>query len=428
MKKKNFNIFIRSSSHSLKFSNIGKLLELSVFLEEYRRVLQMIIDNLWGNGITIEGKVLDISKNYLDCPSFLPQVDYLHQFSSFFTARMMACIGKQACSMVRAAIKKRSKQLYMLKKLQKEGKNTKYLQRKIDIQPLVKPNAFNANAELDSRFINFKENSKHFDFFCKIITGNRISFNLPILHNKVSRKWLSKGELKTSVILTNNSLVLIFSIPKLEKKKEGRVVGCDQGSTTTATFSDNQITQKCNHGHDLFSIQEKLARRVRGSVGFKKAQDHRKNYINWSLNQINFSNIKELRLEKIVDLRKGKNTSRKLKHWTYTLIKQKLVRVSDEEGFLFTEVPNEFRSQRCSSCGWVRKVNRKGKTFKCSICGFTIDADLNAASNLEFDLFEVPYWVRLKKINHLGFFWTKDGLYSESWEPIVPDTNKSYME
>jgi transposase len=425
MKKKNFNTITRSSSHSLKFSNIGKLLELSIFLEEYRRVLQLIIDNLWENRIIVDDKILDISSNFLNCPSVLPS-DYLHRFSSFFTARMIQCVGKQACSMVRASIKKRSKQLYMLKKLQKEGKNTKYLQRKIDIQPLIKPNALNANAELDSRLVNFKD-SKHFDFFCKVITGNRISFNLPILHNKVSRKWLSKGELKTSVRLTNNSLILIFSIPKLEKKKEGRIVGCDQGSTTAATFSDNQVTVKCNHGHDLSSIQEKLARRVKDSIGFKKAQDHRKNYINWSLNQINFSNIKELRLEEIKNIRKGKNTSRKLKHWTYTLIKQKLIRVSEEEGFLFTEVPNEFRSQRCSSCGWVRKVNRKGKTFKCSICGFTIDADLNAASNLELDLFEVPYWVRLKKINHLGFFWTKDGLFSGSWEPIVPDTSKASL-
>jgi hypothetical protein len=340
---------------------------------------------------------------------------------------MLQCVGKQACGMINAATKKRSKQLYMLNKLQKEGEDTRKLQRKIDIQPLVKPNASNANAELDSRFVDFKEETSKFDMFVRVRIAPIKSFNLPILHNKVSRKWLSKGELRPSVRLTDQSIVLIFAIPKVEKRKEGRILGCDQGSLTIASFSDSQVTQPCLHGHTLSSIQSKLARRVSDSKRFKEAQEHRENYINWSIKQINFSETKELRLEKIVNLRKGKRTSQNLKHWTYTLIKQKLIRISEEEGFQFIEVPNEFRSQRCSSCGWVRKANRKGKTFKCNKCGFTADADLNAASNLELDLFEVPWWVRSMKINLKGFYWTLDNLFSESWEPIVPNTNKAVI-
>jgi rubredoxin len=118
--------------------------------------------------------------------------------------------------------------------------------------------------------------------------------------------------------------------------------------------------------------------------------------------------------------------NRYLSHWAYALIKDKLIRLGETEGFCVSEVPNEFRSQRCSSCGWVRKANRKGKTFKCSSCGFTHDADMNAASNLELDLFEVPFWVRLKKMNREGFFWKPDGLFSESQEILVPDAQKHF--
>jgi len=107
------------------------------------------------------------------------------------------------------------------------------------------------------------------------------------------------------------------------------------------------------------------------------------------------------------------------------LIKQKLISLSEIEGFKLVEVSNEFRSQRCSKCGWVRKANRKGKTFKCRQCGFTLDSDLNAASNLKLDLFKVPFWVRSQKLNHQGFFWAKDGLYSESHERIVRDAKES---
>ena len=41
-------------------------------------------------------------------------------------------------------------------------------------------------------------------------------------------------------------------------KKSGRTVGADQGILTCLTLSDGQITQKCNHGHDLSSIQRKM--------------------------------------------------------------------------------------------------------------------------------------------------------------------------
>jgi len=52
------------------------------------------------------------------------------------------------------------------------------------------------------------------------------------------------------------------------------------------------------------------------------------------------------------------------------------------------------------------------------------DSDLNAASNLSLDLYRIPFWVRLKKMNREGFFWKQEGLFSSSQEPIVPDAQK----
>jgi hypothetical protein len=57
--------------------------------------------------------------------------------------------------MLSAATEKRRKQLWKLKQLQKEGVNVKFLQRKINIFPLIKPNASNINLNLDSRFVDF---------------------------------------------------------------------------------------------------------------------------------------------------------------------------------------------------------------------------------------------------------------------------------
>lgn len=398
---------IRSSSHTLRFANLNKKNGLLTFLQEYRRLVLVILNELWDNGLSDQKINFSIQRNKLSLPSVLPN-SYLKNFGSWLSARMKQCVGKQVCSMIKADVKKRQKQLFMLKELQQDGKDTSLLQRKIDTQPLVKPNTDNIKAELDPRFVDIQPGN-HFDLFVRVKQiGDGISFNLPIKNTRVSCKWLRQGTSKKSIRLDDQSLVLFYEID-LPLPSGFRTVGADQGYLTVLSLSDQQTTSKCSHGHDLVSIQAKLVRRKKGSKGFKKAQDHRTNYINWSLNQLNFKDTKEVRLEKIRRIRYKKSSSRVMTHWTYTEIKKKLESLSETEGFRLKEVPNEFRSQRCSKCGWVRKVNRKGKTFKCGICGYVADADLNAASNLELDLFEIPYWVRLRKLNREGFFWDSDG-------------------
>jgi putative transposase len=53
-------------------------------------------------------------------------------------------------------------------------------------------------------------------------------------------------------------------------------------------------------------------------------------------------------------------------------------------GGYLTLVPPQFTSQRCSqpNCLYQSRENRKGKVFKCINCGYTDDADENAAKNI----------------------------------------------
>ncbi|MFC4502583.1 MULTISPECIES: RNA-guided endonuclease InsQ/TnpB family protein [Streptomyces] len=47
------------------------------------------------------------------------------------------------------------------------------------------------------------------------------------------------------------------------------------------------------------------------------------------------------------------------------------------------DVPAPYTSLRCSACGWIDKNSRKSQAeFVCSSCGFTCNADTNAASNV----------------------------------------------
>ena len=72
------------------------------------------------------------------------------------------------------------------------------------------------------------------------------------------------------------------------------------------------------------------------------------------------------------------------------------------------ELSPTYTSQRCSVCGWVRKDNRNGKLFKCTSCGYTQDADVNAATNLSLSLPTLSKEVRLKKFNRSGFYWNSN--------------------
>ncbi|WP_326782970.1 zinc ribbon domain-containing protein [Streptomyces sp. NBC_00151] len=47
------------------------------------------------------------------------------------------------------------------------------------------------------------------------------------------------------------------------------------------------------------------------------------------------------------------------------------------------DVPAPCTSLRCSVCGWIDKNSRKSQAeFVCSFCGFTCNADTNAAINV----------------------------------------------
>lgn len=428
---------IRSSKHTLKFANEIKKDAIGIFVDDYRSTLQQIVDFLWQTDIRVYDKKdklanhLNVEENKLKCPSMLDNA-LLKQFQTpVFTQRMLQCVGKQACSMVKAAVEQRRKQLFMLKKLQKQGKSIKFLNRKIRKQELVKPHAAFANPVLDSRFLDFEQNAANggsFDMFVQIRLGDKNNVvRIPVKHTKVSRRWEEKGTMKQSVFLSKNNIYLVYDAVPQAQVESGRVIGIDQGITTCLALSDGQQTVMCVHDHDLASICKRLTKCKKGGKGFASGVAHRKNYINWAINQLDLTGVKEIRFEKLRDVRRGKRMSNFQNRWTYTLIKEKLERLCEELGIKFTEVPNKFNSQRCSKCGLVCKRSRQGKIFVCVACGFTADADTNASCNVEDDrLNEVPFWVQPLKLHYgAGFYWLPAGIFHRTGEPIVPLTNSS---
>jgi len=387
---------VRSTQTSIKFSNREKIVQLHKIIDEYRNITAQFINLLWDEK---------------SIPALLPK-NVTSKINTRLSARMIQCAGKQASGIVRGTQKKQKQRMFMIDKLKSEGNahGAQKLQKVYDNSKISKPNIQQICPELDSRFIKIDlENNTSFDGWLTFASiGNNLKLNIPFKKTKHFNKLLQNGKLKGGIRLSKKQVTFMFEIPDVEKRTTGSTLGVDVGQTTTVSCSNGQVSKANAHGHDLVSITDQLSSCAKGSNGFKRAQTHRTNYINWSINQLNFDSIKILKIEKLHQMRKGKRVSRKLSHWTYTAIFDKLLSKCEEQGVLVQKISPSYTSQRCSDCGWTDRSNRNGKIFICTKCSHKQDADLNAAINIAADL-------ESANRSQSGFYWLdRRGNYSSS--------------
>jgi IS605 OrfB family transposase len=340
---------IRSTKLSLKFLNKQKLDQLHLFIDEYRRVGQIICDQLW---------------NMQQLPKFI-DVKTINLDKTWLSITSLQCISKQISAII---------------------KGTRKSGRALNKIP-TKPNVQEIQPELDARFIksmNFEQNRTSFDGWINLkCLGNKLKITFPLKKTKHFNKLNSKGIIRNCVRLTKQGVHLMFDI-EVEKTTSQNNIGIDVGISEVVSLSNNQISSKHPHNWTLSKILQKLVRQTRGSKNFKQTQCLRENFIGWSINQINFDNVGSISIENIKDMRRYKKCDRFRSHWTYTQIFNRLNMKAESLGVQVMKVDPRNTSRKCSKCGTIDKHSRRGKKFKCTSCGFEIDADLNASRNIEF--------------------------------------------
>jgi putative transposase len=365
-------------------------------------VVTSIIDRIWDKEDKIQ--------------KFLNKSDL--NINTWLSARMLQCAGKQASGIVRGAKRKQEKRLFQINKFKNLGqfKKARKLQEIFNKTKISKPKITDIELELDSRFIKINlENKTSFDGWITLSSiGKRISINIPFKKTKHFNKLYKIGKIKQGIRISKNNITFYFNIKDIDKKNKGKTLGLDIGKINSYSVSDGQKSKLNKHNQDLNTILLKMSKKKRGSRAFKKCESHRKNYINWSINQLNLDGVKILKIEKIKNLRYKKRCSKILSHWTYTEIFDKLESKCEELGVQVIRISPTYTSQRCSCCGWTQKLNRKGKLFKCAKCEFSCDADINGAKNISFELPPIGEKQRLLRNNKNGFYWNanKTGEYS----------------
>jgi transposase len=331
----------------------------------------------------------------------------LINFSSRLSARAKKCCLTQVLGIIGASVEKQRKRVYQYNKTP----NAQLL-KKIEQNIPKKPDITQLNPELNSICCDFEKSNGEFNGFVQLksIGKEYGKIRLPIKFHRNNKKYWD-WNLKNSFLINDNWINFRWE-NKVEKKQNGIVVGCDQGKKDVVTFSNGMTPPKTNnHGKSLDSIMLSLSKCKKGSKRFQRKQKERKNFINWSINQLNLTDVKEVRLEKVWNIGYKNKTSRLMSHWTNTLIRDKLKSKCELLGVQVKEQSCTYRSQRCSSCGMVRKSQRKAKLYKCKECGFELDSDLNAALNHEVDLPDIPWEMRREQRNRKGFYWLESGFF-----------------
>ena len=433
---------IRATKHTLKFANTGKRSSIDTLLAEWRRVMQLICDEMWLNGYRwqedAEWHEFNPNQFKYELPKYL---DYNRfDIDTWLSARMLSSLVTQLSGKLRAISAKTAARLYVFDKEASQGRYLERLWNTIETRNPSKPDLSDAGIEISSKCAEFIPTpTGEFYGFLRIKSTGLPIFSVPVCHQKHLHKYTDGTWTRCNGYLIDEYGVQLRWQKETVMKSKGVKVGADQGLLTCISLSDGQTTPnmivKAPRKHEpnrvltvnLDTITDKLARKKKGSNAFNRVQTERRNYINYAIKRLDFSNIKEIGLEKITNINYGRNTSRKMKHWSNPEIVTRLAQVAEEFGVRINLQSNAYRSQRCSGCGHVLKKARKGKLYVCPLCGLTMDADINAAKNHEADLPAIPHSTEFSKLaNTEGFYWLPSGLFSmDGSELRVPDTSKS---
>jgi putative transposase len=185
--------------------------------------------------------------------------------------------------------------------------------------------------------------------------------------------------------------------------KINKTVGIDLGVKKYLVMSTGQSISApdiINKLKEIDSLKSYLSRKKKGSNASKKLQ------LKIQTNQKHFNDLKTDFLNKLVDyiiknhdcvILEDLNIRKMIKHkgdWKSTFnrlmtmipmyaFRRKLQYKAMLAGKYCVAVNPAYTSRTCSSCEHVDKMNRKSQSeFECTRCGFSANADLNAAFNI----------------------------------------------
>lgn len=193
--------------------------------------------------------------------------------------------------------------------------------------------------------------------------------------------------------------------PKVAPSPE--VVGVDLGIAHPAVTSNNRFLGR--RGWKRVEARNLRLRRSLQAAGTKSAKRHlkkmrrRQSRFRHDCDHVLSKQIVEsihpggtLVIEDLTNIRSRVKTrkggqSRRLHGWSFAQLRSFIEYKAEDRGTTVVPVNPAHTSQSCSSCGHVARNNRRSQSsFVCRSCGFTLNADLNAARNIAAKYLSAP--------------------------------------
>lgn len=194
-------------------------------------------------------------------------------------------------------------------------------------------------------------------------------------------------------------LAIVFETTIPDTQPTDKTIGIDRGVKNIAVTSTNKFYNSRNI-KKVSRHYESLRARLQAK-GTQSAKRHlrklskKENRFKRDANHcISKKIVKELApgttivLEDLKNIRKSSKKFRKkerkaINKWPFYQLELFLKYKAENAGCSVEYVDARYTSQKCSKCGDIRKVNRPTQSsFKCRNCGFSLNADLNAARNI----------------------------------------------
>jgi len=82
------------------------------------------------------------------------------------------------------------------------------------------------------------------------------------------------------------------------------------------------------------------------------------------------------------EFNRSKKSNKRDSMWVRSQLIKRITEALNWKGISYVLVDPAYISQTCSKCSHVDSNNRNGKTFVCTVCKYSCDADYNAAVNI----------------------------------------------
>ena len=195
---------------------------------------------------------------------------------------------------------------------------------------------------------------------------------------------------------------LIYRVPQPAQTPSGETLGVDRGLYKIAVtskggeYTSNQVRAvRRRHQHTRATLQQKGTRSAKRRLKAMSGREKRfMSDINHCVSKhlVHTPNIGRIALENLTGIRRNrcnKTTRKWLGQWAFHQLEHNIIYKAHQHGIDVVLVDPAYTSQRCSTCGYTAKNNRRKGTFACRSCGFIANADVNAAINIR-DKFLLP--------------------------------------